>query len=260
MKKKLIDITVDGHVHTRLCHHASGEMEEYVLAAVANGLKKLTFLEHFEVDINYFKTCWLIEDDFTYYLNEGDRLRKKYDGLLDIGLGTEVGFNPDHVREILDFLERYQWDRVGLSYHFLKINGMHFNMVGRKQSELKIFAEAGVERVITAYFSGLLTALEKIPASVVCHLDAVLRHHPQVFFSEEHHEQIRNILMLMKKKDIALEVNTSGFAFRNEPYPSRFILRQAKKMGIRFEAGSDAHRPQDVARYFKQLPEFLAVL
>ena len=26
--------SIDGHVHTKLCHHARGEMEEYVLAAI----------------------------------------------------------------------------------------------------------------------------------------------------------------------------------------------------------------------------------
>ena len=260
MSENLIDISMDGHVHTRLCHHASGEMEEYVLVAVEKGLEKLTFLEHFEVGINYFETCWLTDDDFIYYLNEGNRLQKKYDAFLDIGLGAEVGFNPERVPETLDFLERYKWDRVGLSYHYLNINGMHFNMVSRKQRNLETLGKTGIEQVITAYFSGLLSALEKIPVSVVCHLDAVLRHHPQVFFSEEHHEQMKKILLLMKKKDIALEINTSGFVLRTEPYPSCFILRQAKKMGIRFEAGSDAHRPQDIARYFEKLPELLSVL
>ena len=34
----LIDITCDGHVHTALCQHAVGAMEDYVRAAIDRGL------------------------------------------------------------------------------------------------------------------------------------------------------------------------------------------------------------------------------
>jgi len=68
-----IDTSIDGHVHTKLCHHARGEMEEYVLAAIGKGLRKLIFLEHLEVGVNYFESTWLTEEDFNYYHDEGKR-------------------------------------------------------------------------------------------------------------------------------------------------------------------------------------------
>jgi hypothetical protein len=37
----LIDITVAGHVHTRLCNHAVGEMGEYVGMDIQHGLHNL---------------------------------------------------------------------------------------------------------------------------------------------------------------------------------------------------------------------------
>ena len=86
-----IDVKTDGHVHTRLCHHASGEMEEYVQAAIARGLEKIIFLEHLEMGIRYFESTWLSEEDFAYYFKEGERLREKYRGAVEIGLGVEVG-------------------------------------------------------------------------------------------------------------------------------------------------------------------------
>ncbi len=47
----LIDVSFDGHVHTRLCNHAVGEMAEYVEQAVQRGLTTIVFLEHLETAI-----------------------------------------------------------------------------------------------------------------------------------------------------------------------------------------------------------------
>ena len=54
--------------------------------------------------------------------------------------------------------------------------------------------------------------------------------------------------------DIALEVNTSGFVLRGEPFPSSRVVKEAQQLGVRLEAGSDAHRPEHVGRYFDWLP------
>ena len=77
----LIDTTVDGHVHTRLCKHAVGEMEEYVEQAVRRGLTTVCFLEHLETDIAYQPPCWLDDDEFAYYFEEGLRLKERYRGV-----------------------------------------------------------------------------------------------------------------------------------------------------------------------------------
>ena len=100
MKTSILDISIDGHVHTKLCHHARGEMEEYVQAAINKGLSKLIFLEHLEVDINYFESTWLSEDDFNFYHQEGMRLKEIYRDRIEIGLGIEIGYNPNSLEEI----------------------------------------------------------------------------------------------------------------------------------------------------------------
>ena len=90
----MIDTKTDGHVHTRYCNHAVGEMDEYARAAVERGLDKIVFLEHFEAGINYFKPTWASKDDFKLFIKEGESLKKRYSGTLEIGLGVEVGYNP----------------------------------------------------------------------------------------------------------------------------------------------------------------------
>lgn len=249
----MIDTSIDGHVHTRLCRHAGGEMEEYVRAAIEQGLKKLIFLEHLEMGINYFESTWLTKDDFEIYFQEGKRLQEKYQGSIVIGLGVEVGYNPKRANELIGFLNQYKWDRIGVSYHFLEIDGEHFNVVSSKQSNMDAFSRFGVDKAMVLYFEHLKEAAEALPGNVLCHLDAVLRYHPDVLFTNKHFEMVQDIFKVMALKNMALEVNTSGFRLRNEPYPAPFLLKEAKEYGIPLVAGSDAHRPRDVGRYFDRL-------
>ena len=249
----LINPKSDGHVHTRFCHHASGEMEEYVVAAIGKGLEELIFLEHLECGIRYPDDTWLSEEDFTAYHREGQRLQQVYRDRLRIGIGVEVGYNPKQVPEILAFLQRYTWDRVGISFHYYEIDDHHYNVVSRRKGNLEPLGCHGVERVISDYFATLLEAVELLPGTVLCHLDAVLRHHPEVHFTGAHQRQIGDIFQGMLGKGMALEVNTSGFSHRGEQYPVRSLIDEAVALGVPLVAGSDAHRPSEVGRFFDRL-------
>lgn len=248
-----INTASDGHVHTRFCNHARGEMEEYVVAAIAAGLDELIFLEHLECKINYFESTWLSDEDFARYHDEGQRLRARYQDQIRIGLGVEVGYNPRALPELLAFLHQYHWDRIGVSFHYYEIEGRHYNVVSRRPANLEALAAHGLDRVIDDYFVSLRQAILSLPGTVVCHLDAVLRHHPEVRFNTGHGERIREVLCAMRQHNMALEVNTAGFAQRGEPYPARWIIDQATALGIPLTAGSDAHRPEEVGRGFQQL-------
>ena len=249
----MIKTSVDHHLHTFFCHHATGSMEEYVLAGIECGLEGIVFLEHLEAGINYFATTCLSEDDFASYRREGERLRGEYGDQINIGLGVEVGYNPARIEELKKMLHRYSWDRVGISYHFLEIDGQHYNLLSRKRENLDVFSRVGISQVLDRYFAGLLAAISDLPGTALCHLDAVLRHHPDLVFKANHFAQIETILAALAARNMALEVNTSGFSLRNEPYPALAIIHQAVELGLRLEAGSDAHRPEDVGRFFARL-------
>ncbi|MFN2366172.1 MAG: histidinol-phosphatase [Desulfurivibrionaceae bacterium] len=244
-----LDLKTDGHVHTTLCRHASGSMEDYVKAARGRGLKRLFFLEHLEVGINYFERTWLTPGDFDLYFAEGRRLREKYGEELFIGLGVETGYNPERPEEILEKLAEHPWDRIAVSFHFMRIGDRHYNMVSRKPYNLDVFGRAGVAKVVSAYFDTVLEAVETVPAEVVCHLDAVLRYHPQIRFERSHYHQIEMILAAMAERGMALEVNVSGCRIREEPFPALAVIEEAVRRDIPLALGSDAHRPEDVGQF-----------
>jgi histidinol-phosphatase (PHP family) len=254
----LIDISIDGHVHTRLCNHAVGEMEEYVEKAVERGLKTIIFLEHLETDICYQPRSWLNDADFAYYFQEGTRLKHQYQGIVDVQLGVELGCNPAAVETIRQRLTCYPFERIGLSCHFFHHGDIHLNLLSRRRESLDLLANIGTEKVITAYLTALIEAVESVDCDVLCHLDAALRHLPGIEFSEGHKQQIEDLLDGMRAKGVALEINTSGFDHRGTPFPAPWIINKALEREIPLSAGSDAHQPSEVGRHFEQLPLYLA--
>ncbi|MCB2215483.1 histidinol-phosphatase [Desulfofustis glycolicus] len=255
-----LDLSADGHVHTYLCGHATGTMEDYVIAAIDKGLQRITFLEHLEAGIDYAPRTWLCDDDFDFYFSEGDRLRSRYGDRLQIGLGVEVGYNPECPEVIIERLASRSWDRIGLSYHFHRLpdTRRHLNLLSRKRDNLEIMERYGCEELLSHYFDALIEAVATIPADVLCHLDAGLRHLPGRRFSGAHRQQIEVLLAAVRRSGMALEVNTSGFDLQGTPFPPTDILKRANELGIALIPGSDAHQPSDVGRYFDRLPELLS--
>lgn len=254
-----VDTSSDGHVHTKLCNHARGEMEEYVRAAVRRNLKTIIFTEHLEAGVSYYKRLWLRDEDFEIYFREGRRLKKKYAKSIEVRLGVEVGFNPDRVPELRKRISRFTWDKIGLSYHFFPIGDSHYNIVSKRSSNLKPLARLGVDRVLTGYFDCLLQAIDEIDADVLCHLDAAMRYYPGLQLKDSHWYQIEGILDRVGEKNLGLEINTSGYAIRGEPFPAGPIIREAVRRNITLAPGSDAHAPEDVGRYFSEIPACLKI-
>ncbi len=232
-------------------------MEEYVQSGIAAGLQEICFLEHMEAGVNYFETTWLTEEDFDVYFLEGERLREKYKEKILVCLGVEVGYSPDHKDELLRRLAKRQWDQVGVSYHFMtNPNGKyHLNLVSRKEENTRAINQAGCQKVLSDYFETLTEAVETLPGTVLCHLDAALRFQPGISIDHTYLPQIKTLLAAVKDNRMALEINTSGFTIRGAQFPADFIIQEAVRLGIPLQAGSDAHKPEDVGRDFSKITQ-----
>jgi len=256
----LFPTATDSHVHTRLCCHATGEMEEYVTAAIGRGLDGLIFLEHMEEGIDNDERTWLTEQDFDSYFTEGKRLQGKYKKELQIGLGVECGYNPEHQQAIVSRLGSRDWDDVGVSCHFIDSPGGHINLFSRKEQNLEKARKAGPKQLLDTYFDTLLEAVVTLPGSKLCHLDGALRFLPTTRLTDSHLEKINRLLLAVKKKGMSLEVNSSGFDIRGEQFPSHAILEMAISLQIPLTAGSDAHKPEQVGRHFEQMKKLVSTI
>lgn len=253
---------VDRHIHTKLCSHASGEMEDYVLAAIGQNLDGIVFLEHMEEGICCAEKTWLTEKDFDCYFKEGRRLQAIYKGQLSIGLGVECGYNPDCSQTLISRLGKRDWDEIGISCHFIKPDGSneHLNLFSRKEHNLEKIRHFDPDLLLDIYFETLLEAVTNLPGTKLCHLDGALRFLPGIRLTERHLVKVQKLLLSVKKRAMVLEINSSGIPIRGEQFPARGILEMAISEKVPLVFGSDAHRPEEVGRHYARLKEEIAVL
>ncbi len=229
-------------------------MEDYVLAAIDKGMRRICFLEHMEEGIQTPRITWLSEGDFDEYFRQGRALQKKYNTIIAIDLGVEVGYNPECPDRLLERLAARDWDRIGVSCHFhrLQKDEDHFNVVSKSDPRVFDLDLKEAREIQRQYYRLLNEAVNTLPGTVLCHVDAVLRHYPERARLAPPWDLIDHLLETVKKKDMALELNTSGIAIRGEAFPAREIQARAAEKGIFFQAGSDAHRPEDIGFGFER--------
>ncbi len=192
-------------------------------------------------------------------MRDATRLQKVYGSQITIGLGCEVGFNPDHVEATLARMEKYTFDWIGLSYHFHRVipNDLHFNLVGKRDQRVLNLQQEEAESIISAYFTNLTSAVDYIPCNMLCHLDAVLRYHPHIQDVTLPWDLIEELLKKMAQKGIAMEVNTSGLLMRGESFPCQRIIQMAQALEVHMVLGSDSHRPENVGYGFERLQHLI---
>jgi histidinol-phosphatase (PHP family) len=126
----------------------------------------------------------------------------------------------------------------------------HLNMFSSKEDNILLARQVGTETILNRYFTTLTEAVFTLPGTMLCHLDAALRHLPEISLTESHYVLIDTLLQAVSAQSMAVEINSSGFAIRREQFPNRRILAMALSYNIPFIFGSDAHKPEDVGRYF----------
>ena len=86
-------MNIDLHNHTKLCNHASGEMEEYIICAIDTNTNIFGFSDHAPMEFD--REYRMRFDEMNGYENEVFRLRDKYKNKIDIKLAYEVDFLPE---------------------------------------------------------------------------------------------------------------------------------------------------------------------
>jgi histidinol-phosphatase (PHP family) len=252
----------DLHIHTIYCEHATGTMEETVQAAVAKGLPEIGFADHFPYPPGFSvpaPNC-VIPDEATFavYADEVRRLRSAYADRIQIRFGAEIDHLDGRMADQAVMRAKHAFDYVIGSIHILRGVPIDYR-AETLQEQLDQFG--GVDRLWETYWNHLEDLIRKGACQVIGHLD-VLRKFAGFLPWKRQIERAETLLSLIKKKELTLEVNTSGIdrASDHEPYPSPEMLKLASEVGVDIALGSDAHAPKDVGRYFPETVQRLRSL
>jgi len=234
-------IPVDNHLHTKLCGHASGEIEEYIDAAERKGIREVGFSDHLPL-------YWLPPGKkiMNYAMDENDlpryaeRVRQVgSNSPVSVKLGIEADFVPGYEKTLENILSPYPFDFVMGSVHF--IDGWGFD----NPDEMGEYARRDIDEVYERYFTLLRQAALSGYFDIMAHPDLVKKFgfRPVRDLSSLYEDTAR----VFKQAGVCVEVNTAGLRYpAREIYPSARLLEVFFRYGLPVSIGSDAHHPRQV--------------
>lgn len=243
---------VDYHTHHYRCGHASGNMEDYVEAALRAGLSEVGLSDHSPIyhlgsDPHPFPGTAMSHHEFPMYLREMHEVRERFRGRIHVRLGVEsdhvVGWD-DHYRSL--------WRSTPLDY---VIGSVHWLGPWSIFSP-ELPAGRSADDIYEEYLHGTQAAARSGAYDIIGHLDCLKTrgHIPDLSITPLLEDTVR----VLAESGVAIELNTSGWRKGlGEPYPREELLAVCCHYGVPVTLGSDAHRPEDVAADF---PRAVALL
>ena len=234
----------DYHMHTPLCHHAVGEPIDLAAHAVARGLDEIGFSEHSPMPRDDFDDWRMHDSAMPRYVEAVERARREFPQLR-IKLALEVDYIPGHEDWIRQLSQRYPWDYLIGSVHYISESWDIDNPT--KLSEWK---KRDPWEVWSVYFERLAQAASSGLFDIIGHADL-----PKKFCFRPERDcapLFERFLDEAKRADVAMELNTAGLRKDcKEIYPSPQLTRMAFEKGVPITFGSDAHAPKEVGADFQ---------
>lgn len=231
---------IDYHIHTKLCGHAIGEAEEYVQYAISRGVKEMGFSDHMPTVVDRGAGLAMSSNELPIYIDTVLTLQSKYPEI-NIKLGIEADYFPGYEDRLREIIERYTFDYVIGSVHFIDEWG--FDNI----NQIDQWREKDIDRVYRSYYELLRQSADSGLFDIVGHSDLVKKFGQRP--TEDMTDEIEYTAQVFSKHKLVCEVNTSGLRMPvSEIYPSLRILKIYKKYDIPIIFGSDAHKPDEVAR------------
>jgi len=234
----------DLHTHHERCGHADGPIERYIEAAIERGVGAIGISDHSPYfghkDDHPNPGIAMAASEFANYVDEVLRLKEKYAGRIEVLLGVESDFFPEHAETYRKVYEKYPFDYIIGSVH--QVDGVSiFN-----RNRWKKLTDKEKQRTKEKYYELIGHSAKSGMFDILGHIDAMKAYYPA--FSGIQTEMVDKTLQLIGECDIAIEINTSGkMKDVGGWYPADDMLERALFHGVKPTFGSDAHTPERVA-------------
>lgn len=237
----------DCHTHTENSPDSQCRIDDLCLSAIQKGINGISITDHADTpEWDIFNIPERISSSNQQTLEAAE----KYSGKLEIFTGIELGEAHIHPALAAEILSKYNFDIVLGSLHLLK-SGQDFcgsNFSGFSYDELK--------KLLSDYYEEMYSMIQLCDFDVLTHLTYPLRYINGVYKKNLdiliYKDIIYEIFKLLCRKDIALELNTSGSITDWKMFmPDKKLLNMYKETGGELiTLGSDAHKAQNAAAGF----------
>lgn len=249
------------HTHSEFCD-GKGELELYVNEALSHGFQAIGFSSH--APLPFYKSYVMPQERLQDYCTSIQELKIKYRDRIQIYLGLEIDYipgvtSPDHPR-----FKALNLDYTIGSIHLVK-NGKpdgytYTDETGEEFDELLRDVYGGdPTKFARHYYSLIREMVREHRPEIVGHLDLIKKVNKDTRYFDEtadwYKEEVMNTLQVIADSKAVLEINTGGIArgYVKVPHPSPWIFKECYKLGIPIMLNSDAHSPDHLNTYFKEV-------
>ena len=227
------------HTHGILCD-GKDAYEDTVKTALELGFTSIGFSGHSYM--SYSPSHSMSVAGTEDYKKEIARLKKAYEGIIDVFCGIEFDMYSE------DDLKGY--DYIIGSVHYLNIDGTYVGF-DRSADEVKrvidtYFGGDGM-RYAKAYYKEAMKLPQYAKSDIIGHFDLITKHsETHNFFdteSKEYRDAALETLHYLAESCRVFEVNTGAISrgYRTTPYPAPFLLKELKSLGCGVVISSDCH-------------------
>lgn len=242
----------DTHLHTRYSGDSTAEPEDMVQAALQHGLDGICFTDH--IDYDYPKEPELFLFDMDAYQEELSELKEKYQNILPICIGVELGLQPQVAEYNRQLLQNRNLDFVIGSSHVVHGIDPYYPEYYEGKTEHEAYLE---------YFESILENIQAYDDfDVYGHIDYVVRYGPNKnadYSYQKYSDVIDEIFKQLISRGKGIELNTTGLKYGlGHPHPTEDALARYRELGGEIlTIGSDGHKPEHLAFDFKKVPHLL---
>jgi histidinol-phosphatase (PHP family) len=240
---------VSYHTHSTVSD-GKVEPEKLIKEAIEKEFKVLAFTDHYRCPPGFkdWSDKFYSEEDYELLI----RLKIKYKDKIEILVGAEFDWIPHYGDWILKETKKRDYDLKLISIHFLKIGEEGYPIDCSEGLFLETANKVGgVKELVKIYYKTLRKGINTGMFDVASHIDLIkIWNKDSKFFNEEdswYQKEIKELLDDIKKYGMKIDFNLKGLKKPcGQPYPSKWILEEARKMGIKILIGTDAHHLEEL--------------
>jgi histidinol-phosphatase (PHP family) len=233
------------HTHTSRCHHAVGDVSDYIKSALDKKMTHLGFSDHTPLPDNRWPDVRMHMGELEDYVYDIESAKKNFPDI-QIYLGAECEYAPEYVNYYKEeLIDRYRFQYLVGGAHYFPCNGEWVNCYGAENSR----------RNLAAYTDYLIRSIDSGLFSFIAHPDLFARFYLQ--WDSEAESCSKAILEAASDKNALLEINGYGYRKteidtiegKRRPYPIEPFWDMAAEYKIPVIINSDAHKPEDVDHF-----------
>ncbi len=248
---------VDYHTHTPFCHHAIGEPEAYIQAAIDAKLIEYGISDHAPTETEPFDNWRMAQSDMPDYLAWIERAKSYAGDKIIIRKGLECDWFLDGKNWIDELNQITEWDYLIGSVHYIQTPQ---DLLSVQSAALWDFDNPkwqndweglDVDQLWELYFATYIDMIAHGGFDICAHPDLIKKFGflPQ----RDTSYYFKPVIEALKDTNTCFEINMAGL---NKPckeqYPQLNFIEMAAQAQVPVILSSDAHAPTEVGRNFNR--------